>query len=200
MLQNRVYSIPILIVLIHEEIFGKNQELNPEKRLQSMNLSVKSVIQDELDEEQKNANDLSGLVLDDRKIKYTKEQLEKFVQFKNEAIRMIGKESLEGYNDNVYCRFLDGYSFNFEEGLKNLSSYTVRDSYLEKWRIENRVDFLKLEDFPEIIAKDFIQIIGKDREGRPIIFFRIRNFTSEGTTAERIALFNGVIVTKALKE
>ncbi len=63
-----------------------------------------------------------------------------------------------------------------------------------------RLPELKLEDFPEILEKDFLQIIGKDRDGRPVVFFRIRNFTPEGTTADRLALFNGVIVSKALRE
>ena len=65
---------------------------------------------------------------------------------------------------------------------------------------EVRLPELKLEDFPEILEKDFLKIIGKDKEGRPVVFFRIRNFTPEGTTADRLALFNGVIVTKALRE
>lgn len=59
---------------------------------------------------------------------------------------------------------------------------------------------MKVEDFPEIVEKDFLRIIGKDKEGRPIIYFRIRNFSTEGTTGDRLALFNGIIVNKALDE
>lgn len=59
---------------------------------------------------------------------------------------------------------------------------------------------LRYEDFQEIVAKDFLSVIGHDREGRPIIYFKIKNFTSEGTTGDRLALFNGVLVTKALGE
>lgn len=55
-----------------------------------------------------------------------------------------------------------------------------------------------MEDFPEIIQKDFLKIIGTDKEGRPILYFRIKNFTPAGTTADRLALFNGVVVTYAL--
>lgn len=70
----------------------------------------------------------------------------------------------------------------------------------QNWKVANNLDSLKIEDFPEIIAKDFLRIIGKDKEGRPIIYFKIRNFTTEGTTGERLALFNGVMVNIALAE
>ncbi len=57
---------------------------------------------------------------------------------------------------------------------------------------------LKKEDFPDILSKNFLRVIGKDREGRPILYFYIKNFTPEGTTPDRLGLYMGIVVSEAL--
>ncbi len=100
-----------------------------------MSLSVKLIIQEQLELEEKKKQDVSHLSLDDRKHRYSQEQLQKFVEFKAEVTEKLGKEAVEGFEDNIFCRFLDGYLFNFAEGIKNISGYTVAARQAE---MENR--------------------------------------------------------------
>lgn len=185
-------------LLIHEEIFGSTPDFN---------LAVKPAIARELrdlikeDQEHEDQREIARLALDlnDRKHKYNKEQLSKFVEFKQLMTRKMGEEICGKLSDNTFARFLDGYLFNFTECEKNMTDYLVLFTY-QNWKVKNNLDSYKVEDFPEIIQKDFLRMIGKDKEGRPIIFFRIKNFTTEGTTGDRLALFNGVMVNIALAE
>lgn len=183
-------------LLIHEEIFGSTPDFSLVSK-PALAKELNELLQAEQAQEEQNEIARMSLDLNDRKYKYSKEQLTKFLEFKALMTKKLGEELCGKLSDNTFCRFLDGYLFKFEECEKNMTDYLV--NYLnQNWKIKNNLDSLKVDDFPEIIQKDFLRIIGNDKEGRPVIFFRIRNFTTEGTTGDRLALFNGVIVNHAL--
>ena len=46
--------------------------------------------------------------------------------FKSKMSSKLGHSAVEDLNDNIYCRFLDGYLFNLEEAEKHMTNYLVR--------------------------------------------------------------------------
>lgn len=185
---------------IHQEMFSANSLDSKIVGVVAEDLSnfsapahLKQLIEEETKMEEDALNMVGDLDMSDRKGKYDQGKLSKFVQFRRKMIDKMGADHTEGIIDNVYCRFLDGYLFNMPECELHMTNFLT-------WRKSNQLWTLKIEDFPEIIQKDFLKILGPDKEGRPILYFKIKNFTAEGTTPERLALFNGVLVTKALGE
>lgn len=186
--------------LIYEEMFSFNRLDSKIVGVVARDFSnfngpshLKLLLQEETKLEEDAQSQIGGLDLTDRKKKYDSAKLTEFVRFKNKMVQKLGSHATDGLPDNVYCRFLDGYLFNIQECETHMTNFLG-------WRLDNKLWTLKLEEFPEIIQKDFLKILGPDKEGRPVIMFKIKNFTSEGTTADRLALFNGVMVTKALSE
>jgi hypothetical protein len=180
---------------VHEEIFGTVSR-SPFGG-QAVSKEVTTLINEEIEHERQREVERLNLDMNDRKHKYDKQQIALFIEFRSRLQKRMGKAAIEPLSDNVYCRFLDGYKFDLAECEKNFVGFMV-DLRDQEWRQTNKLESLKLEDFPELIKKDFLHIIGQDKEGRPIIYFKIRKFITEGTTPDRLVLFNGVLVTQAL--
>ena len=111
-------------LIIHEEIFGSTPDFRLSPR-PAMVKEIRNLIKEDQEQEEKTEIARLALDLDDRKHKYTKEQLLKFVQFKQIMTVKMGKKVCGNLADNVFCRFLDGYLFNFIECEKNMTDYLV---------------------------------------------------------------------------
>lgn len=92
--------------------------------------AVRGLLEEDMQAEEQNAGLRSHLTLDDRKHKYSDKQLDMFIEFQTRMIQKMGVEKTEGLTDNVYCRFLDGYLFDLQEGEKHMTAFLVRNSNL----------------------------------------------------------------------
>ena len=60
--------------------------------------------------------------MNDRKYKYTDDQLDKFIQFKEQVAHKIKDiQLLKNLEDNIYCRFLECFDFNFDPALDKIA-------------------------------------------------------------------------------
>lgn len=111
-------------LLIHEEIFGSTPDFSISNK-PKMARELQNLIKE--DQEQEDERELArhSLDLNDRKYKYSKEQLTKFVEFKQNMIKKMGENVCAKLTDNTYARFLDGYQFNLVECEKNMTDYLV---------------------------------------------------------------------------
>lgn len=108
--------------------FARACPINLKKGLEKgelLNRTLATLIIEEIDQENDRLKDIEGLNLDDRKSKYSQEQLIAFVDFKDSIIHKMGAEKTNGLDDNIYCRFLDGYLFNIPECTKNITGFLV---------------------------------------------------------------------------
>lgn len=134
------------------------------------------------------------LDMNDRKHKYTDDQLDKFIEFKDLVARTIkDKPLLDNLWDNIYCRFLEGFEWKFDLALEKITLYL-------NWAKENNVFGLRHdEDFKQLESLKMVHYIGKDREGRPVLFFSIKNFLPSEINPNEIGVYYGVFVNYYLK-
>lgn len=111
-------------LLIHEEIFGSTPDFTVSFK-PAMAKELRNLIKE--DQEQEDEREIARLSLDlnDRKYKYNKEQLTKFLEFKNHMTKKMGEAVCGKLTDNTFARFLDGYLFNLPECEKNMTDYLV---------------------------------------------------------------------------
>lgn len=111
-------------LLIHEEIFGSTPDFSLAQP-PCMAKEIRALIKEDQDQEDEREIARLSLDLTDRKYKYSKEQLTKFVEFRTLMTKKMGEEVCGKLSDNTFCRFLDGYMFNFHECEKNMTDYLV---------------------------------------------------------------------------
>ena len=79
-----------------------------------------------LEQQELEENDKVGkLDLSDRKYKYTREQLVKFLEFKAWAAEEFSEEELKDLKDNHYCRFLEGYVWEKKQYQTKIAGFIV---------------------------------------------------------------------------
>ena len=132
--------------------------------------------------------------MNDRKHKYTDDQLDKFIEFKDLVARTIKDQPLlDNLWDNVYCRFLEGFQWDFELALQKITVYLV-------WAKQNNVFALNPEeDFKHLASQKFVHLIGKDRDNRPVLYFCIKNFVPAELDSNEVGVYYGVFVNHCLR-
>lgn len=147
--------------VIHEEIFGSPPELSLSSRKVTITSEIKNMLKAETEEEEKLEIQRLNLNMEDRKHKYDRDKIKKYLQFKERMVKKMGVEATSDLTDNSYCRFLDGYLFDFDECEKNMTNMIVAFLYSE---MENRKQPKQLEN--DRLSRDYSKGFFEDHRQR----------------------------------
>lgn len=96
--------------------------------------------------------------MNDRKYKYSEDQIDAFLEFK-EAIqnKFSDPNLLDNIEDNIYCRFLDSYDWNLE-------TCFIKMLDMLEWAKNYRVFSLDISnDLVNIYEKQIVRDMGVDK-------------------------------------
>ena len=109
-----------LKILIERSVIN----FSPESVQAHMTEGLVDMFKDWQKKEEENANELANSA-PDRKSKYTEDELQIFLEFRDRMRDKIREETWQQFSDNIYCRYLNGYVWDLKIAEEKLLGMVV---------------------------------------------------------------------------
>lgn len=96
--------------------------------------------------------------------------------------------------DNIYCRFLEGFDWKLKKCLEKILDMLAWAKKKHLYTIDHESDLADMHN------KKVLQYLGQDKEGRPILYLSIKKFKPSTLNADDIGIYYGSMLKKLLRE